>query len=323
MGEAPKLTHDESVAFARAVLRRIDGAVPVVVGVSLSGLDNLVQLSRDVMGMGAAGVMVSPATGLRTEDQAHGYFAKVFGALGPDVPVCLQDYPPASGVFLSVETLQRLFEAYPQIAVFKHEDSPGLAKLSRLRAASGAGGRRIAILTGNFALHLPQELARGAAGVMSGFAFPEMPVGVCARFAAGDADGAEDLFDAYLPLVRHEAQRNPLPARRDEIAGGPPARPRARRDRPGGAGPAAGAPGATAARVAAGAGAGGRAPAAVASGRRRAGSAPEALGDLAGQHGDRPVAHPAEAGDHDDPQEPRVQPTHPVARRSRCRSRRR
>src|SRR5262245_4334782 len=46
MGEAPKLTHDESVSFARAVLRRVDGAVPVIVGVSHPGLDNLVQLSR-------------------------------------------------------------------------------------------------------------------------------------------------------------------------------------------------------------------------------------------------------------------------------------
>src|SRR5262245_16543052 len=206
MAESPHLTHAGSVGFARAALRSVDGGVPVIVGVSHPGLDNLVRLSREVMEMGAAGVMISPATGLRTEDQVHGYFARVFGALGPDVPVCIQDYPPASGVFMSVETIQRLFETYPQIAVFKHEDSPGLAKLSRLRAAIDATGGRIAILTGNFALYLPQELARGADGAMSGFAFPEMPVGVCARFAAGDVDGPEDLFDAYLPLVRHEAQ---------------------------------------------------------------------------------------------------------------------
>jgi len=29
---------------------------------------------------------------------------------------------------------------------------------------------------------------------------------VCALFAAGRNDEAEDLFDAYLPLVRHEQQ---------------------------------------------------------------------------------------------------------------------
>lgn len=206
MGEAQKLTHDESVTFARAVLRRVDGAVPVLVGVSNPGLDNLVRLARDVMDMGAAGVMVTPAMGLRAEDQVRGYFGKVFAALGPAVPVCLQDYPQATGVFLSVETLRRLFDDFTQLVVFKHEDCPGLAKLSRVRAAADATGRPIAILTGNGGLYLPQELARGADGVMTGFAFPEMLVGVWERFSAGDVEGAEDLFDAYLPLVRHEQQ---------------------------------------------------------------------------------------------------------------------
>ncbi len=41
---------------------------------------------------------------------------------------------------------------------------------------------------------------------MTGFAYPEMLVQVVSLHAAGDQDEAEDLFDAYLPLVRHEQQ---------------------------------------------------------------------------------------------------------------------
>jgi 4-hydroxy-tetrahydrodipicolinate synthase len=41
---------------------------------------------------------------------------------------------------------------------------------------------------------------------MTGFAYPEMLVEVCATFATGRADEAEDIFDTYLPLVRHEQQ---------------------------------------------------------------------------------------------------------------------
>ena len=63
-----------------------------------------------------------------------------------------------------------------------------------------------AVLTGNGGLYLPLELHRGADGAMTGFAFPEMLVRVCALHEAGDAAGAEDLFDAYLPLVRYEQQ---------------------------------------------------------------------------------------------------------------------
>ena len=41
---------------------------------------------------------------------------------------------------------------------------------------------------------------------MTGFAFPEMLVEVVRLHGAGRQDEAEDLFDAYLPLVRHEQQ---------------------------------------------------------------------------------------------------------------------
>ena len=91
--------------------------------------------------------------------------------------------------------------------MLKHEDWPGLGKLSELRAKSAAQGlRRISILCGNGGLYLPQELGRGADGAMTGFAYPEMLVGVCEKFAAGDIDAADDLFDQYLPVIKHEQQ---------------------------------------------------------------------------------------------------------------------
>jgi 4-hydroxy-tetrahydrodipicolinate synthase len=64
----------------------------------------------------------------------------------------------------------------------------------------------VSVLVGNGALYFPQELARGADGAMTGFAYPEMLVEVYERFAAGDVDAAEDVFDAYLPLLRMEHQ---------------------------------------------------------------------------------------------------------------------
>jgi 4-hydroxy-tetrahydrodipicolinate synthase len=41
---------------------------------------------------------------------------------------------------------------------------------------------------------------------MSGFAYPEMLVEVYERFAGGAVEAAEDVFDAYLPLLRMEHQ---------------------------------------------------------------------------------------------------------------------
>lgn len=206
MGEAPKLSHNEAITFARRVLDRIAGRVPVVVGVSAGGLDPMKALTAEVMQAGAAGVMVAPPAGAGPEDRIKGYFAGVCHALGADVPVCLQDYPQANGVKISVETILELTAEQPQIVMLKHEDWPGLDKLSRVRAGSGkAGVPHLSILTGNSALFLPEELARGADGAMTGFAYPEMMVQVV-NLAQRDRDRAEDIFDAYLPLVRYEQQ---------------------------------------------------------------------------------------------------------------------
>jgi 4-hydroxy-tetrahydrodipicolinate synthase len=207
MGEAPKLLPEESSAVVRRVLARVGDRVPVVVGVSAGGLGPMRVLAHDVMVQGAAGVMVVPPPGLKGDDGVVSYFCEVADTLGPDIPLIYQDYPQATGVYLSVPAFNRLVDRLPQLVMLKHEDCPGLAKLSRVRASAGEGGRRrVSILVGNGGLYYPQELARGADGAMTGFAYPEMLVEVYRRFTSGDAAGGEDLFDAYLPLVRHEQQ---------------------------------------------------------------------------------------------------------------------
>ena len=91
--------------------------------------------------------------------------------------------------------------------MLKHEDCPGLGKLTQIRDSSKSQNlRRVSILTGNGGLYLPQELARGADGAMTGFAYPEMLVEVVSLYAEGKEGHAEDIFDAYLPLVRYEQQ---------------------------------------------------------------------------------------------------------------------
>lgn len=206
MGEAQKMAPEESVAFLDRIMKRAGSTVPVVVGVSDAGLDNMVRLSKISMDKGAAGVMIAPLAGLATEEKIYNYFSQVFTALGDDIPVCYQDYPQSTRTEISVSLFNRMVADFGQLVMLKHEECPGLTKVSRVRQASDEGLRRVSILVGNGGLYLPQELARGADGAMTGFAFPEMLVAVVALHQAGEHDRAEDLFDAYLPLVRHEQQ---------------------------------------------------------------------------------------------------------------------
>ena len=203
MGEAPKLSAAESVTFTRHVVQRVAGRVPVVVGVSSPGFAAMGELSVAAMDLGAAGVMVAPNTAARTDDGIYAYFQMVAETLD-DTPWVLQDYPQASGVQISTSLLRRVIQTMPSCVMLKHEDWPGLAKLSALRAMTDL--RRVSVLVGTGGLFLPEELRRGADGAMTGFSFPEMMAGILAAHLAGETDRAADIFDAYLPLVRYEQQ---------------------------------------------------------------------------------------------------------------------
>jgi 4-hydroxy-tetrahydrodipicolinate synthase len=206
MGEAHKLTADESIAVVNRVIGRAQGR-QVIVGVSHAGLENVRRLSHEAMMAGAAGVMVAPPPGLKGDEGLYNYYAQVFQALGPHIPVVYQDYPQTTGVYLPVGVFERLVDDFPQLVMLKHEDAPGLAKLTKVREGEKKPGRRrVSILVGNGGLYYPQEMRRGADGAMTGFAWPEMLVQVYELFAQGKAEEAEDLFDIYLPLVRHEVQ---------------------------------------------------------------------------------------------------------------------
>ncbi len=206
MGEATKLEPDESLAISRQVVNR--AKVPVIVGVSAPGFAAMRALSRSVMDLGAAGVMIAPPPALRTDDQIVNYYAQAVAAIGADVPFVIQDYPLVLSVVMTPKVIRQIVTDSPSCVMLKHEDWPGLEKISALRAFQRDGSLRpISILTGNGGLFLDFEMERGADGAMTGYAFPDMLVDVVKLAGEGKRDAAHDLFDAHLPLVRYEQQQ--------------------------------------------------------------------------------------------------------------------
>ncbi|TPW31228.1 dihydrodipicolinate synthase family protein [Pararhizobium mangrovi] len=225
MGEANKLLPEEALTLVRGVIARFSGR-PVVVGVSSPNLRALERLAGEAMAAGAAGVMFTPPSTLRTDDQIVGYARTVSETLGPDVPFVLQDHPTATGLVMSPIVIRRIVEECPSCVMLKHEDWPGLDKITTIRAWQNAGEmRRTAILCGNGALFLDFEMARGADGAMTGYAFPEMLVDVVRNYRNGNREAAQDIYDTHLPLLRYEQQpvvglavRKHVLARRGAIA---------------------------------------------------------------------------------------------------------
>ena len=205
MGEAPKLTHQEAVALTRQVVRRVNG-LPVIVGVSSPGFASMGALTRDVMDAGAGGVMIAPPGTLKTDDQIVAYFGNAVEAIGDDVPFVIQDYPYASGVYMAPSAIKRIVNDHPSAKMVKHEEWPGLEKLTALKALMSNGMRQVAILCGNGGIFLPHELERGADGANTGYAYPEMLVQLVKLIKSGERAAAHDLFDRHLPLLRYEQQ---------------------------------------------------------------------------------------------------------------------
>jgi 4-hydroxy-tetrahydrodipicolinate synthase len=207
MGEAPKLDGPEAVDVARRFIRRAD-KMQIIVGVSAPGFAAMRSLARSVMDAGAAGVMIAPPPHLRTDDQITTYFKQAVEAVGTDIPWVLQDYPLTLTVVMTPAVIRRIVMDNPSCVMLKHEDWPGLEKISALRAFQKDGSLRpLSILTGNGGLFLDFEMDRGVDGAMTGYAFPDMLVDVVRLSKAGQRDAAHDLFDAHLPLIRYEQQQ--------------------------------------------------------------------------------------------------------------------
>ncbi len=206
MGEAPKLDAEEAVAVATQIIRR--AAVPVVVGVSAPGFAAMRSLTHAVMAAGAAAVMIAPTPNLRTDDQVIGYYHQAVAAIGDDVPFVIQDYPLTLSVVMTPKVIRQIVTDLPSCVMLKHEDWPGLEKISTLRSFQRDGLLRpLSILTGNGGLFLDFEMERGADGAMTGYAFPDMLTDTVRLATAGQREAAHDLFDAHLPLIRYEQQQ--------------------------------------------------------------------------------------------------------------------
>jgi 4-hydroxy-tetrahydrodipicolinate synthase len=206
LGEAPKLDAEEALAMASRVIKRAGGK-PIIVGVSAPGFAAMRSLARKVMDLGAAGVMIAPGAGLKTDDQIAAYFRGAIEAVGSDIPWVLQDYPQSTGVTMSNGVVKKIVTEHPSLAVLKHEDWPGLDKISTLRGWEKDGSmRKISILVGNNGLFLDFELDRGVDGANTGYAFPDMLVETVRLAKAGRREEAHDLFDAHLPLIRYDQQ---------------------------------------------------------------------------------------------------------------------
>ncbi len=200
-GEAARLTDGERRAVAEAVIARANG-MPVTLGTTAAGTAAAIAYSREAEALGAAAVMVSaPAMGKPNPEALFAHYQRIAEAVS--VPIVVQDYPQTSGVHMAPAFIARLFKEIPTVHYLKLEDPPTPTKITAIRNLAGDD---LAIFGGLGGVYLLDELARGSAGAMTGFAYPEALTAICRAMAAGDRKAAEDVFYRHLPLLLFEFQ---------------------------------------------------------------------------------------------------------------------
>ena len=200
-GEAARLTDAERRAVAKEVIGNANG-LPVTLGTTAAGTSATIAYSREAQELGAAAVMVSaPAMGKPNPDSLFTHYSRLAEAV--DIPIVVQDYPQTSGVHMAPAFITRLYQEIPSVEYLKLEDPPTPTKITAIRALAGDD---LAIFGGLGGMYLLDELTRGSAGAMTGFAYPEVLVAICRHMAEGDRKGAEEAFYRNLPLLLFEFQ---------------------------------------------------------------------------------------------------------------------
>ena len=202
LGEADKLTERERDEVIVATIETAGPSFPICVGTTHAGTDGCIAYSRRAQELGAAALMIAPPKLARTNDAAlRKHYLAVAAAV--DIPVVVQDFPPAvGGITMSIELIAGLAAASPKLVHLKLEDDPSPMKVSQILAANP----NVKIFGGLGGMMFLEELRHGAMGTMTGFGFPEILVEIHRRWSSGDRDGATEVFYKYVPLIRFENQ---------------------------------------------------------------------------------------------------------------------
>jgi len=212
--EVARLTDTERDRVLDAIVTRVNGRVPVVAGTTADGLRTCIDYTKHAKAAGASFVMISPPRLPKlNSDTVAKHFAAVASAA--DIPIIVQDFPPISGYAMEPALLARIAHDVPGARTIKLEDPPTPFKTSRILDLTK--GLDVRIYGGLGGVFLLEELMAGAAGAMTGFAFPSILVQIVTLYRAGQIDAAADVFYKKVPLMRFEFQEGIGMAIRKEV----------------------------------------------------------------------------------------------------------
>lgn len=202
-GEVAALSPPERRRVVELVSEAVGARMPVIAGVYTDSVTDAVEMAREARLAGAAAVTLFPppifADGATlTSEMPFRFFKTV--AEEADTPVVVFQFPPASGLGFSTETLVRL-ASLPQVVAVK-EGSADMSAYERNVRALASLEESVPVLTSNNTWLLP-SLAVGGDGILSGSSnvVASLHVEMWQAIERMDLGTARSVYDRLTPLV--------------------------------------------------------------------------------------------------------------------------
>ncbi|SMC26420.1 4-hydroxy-tetrahydrodipicolinate synthase [Desulfacinum hydrothermale DSM 13146] len=200
LGEGHKLSEAERRSVVESFRRALPSHKGLVVGVRAPATDLAVTQALTAQALGADALLVGPPP-VQKEEVLFAFYQRVHDAVR--LPIIIHDYPAETGILISVDLMARLHRECERVQYVKLEDPPTGPKMEAVWKRAGKDLKIFGALGGLYAL---EELERGAVGIMTGFAFPELLVELYRRVRTGRLEEAAELFYDMVALIRFEFQ---------------------------------------------------------------------------------------------------------------------
>ena len=190
--EGPFLTDTERKQVLKVAIEVVDGAVPVVGGVSGTSTTQSVDLTRNAAELGADSVMAMPPNGA-TSSIMWDHFAAI--AEAGQLPVWIQNNKPPAGPIVPTDMMVRMLNEVEHVDYVKEESNlPGQVMTELFEKA---GGAIRGVMGGMGGRYLVDEYRRGSSGTMPAGHITDAHARLWDALEAGgtDADGLQVVTD--------------------------------------------------------------------------------------------------------------------------------
>jgi 4-hydroxy-tetrahydrodipicolinate synthase len=206
-GESPTLPTDEHMEVIEEAVKLVNGRVPVIAGAGSNSTDEALDQTRRSQDVGADAILsVTPYYNKTSQRGLVAHYSMI--AKATTLPIIVYNVPSRTGINVTPETAAELSRIENIVALKE-------CNLEQVGAVKALAEPDFAIYSGEDAQIIPM-LSWGGDGVITvmGNVIPADVQHLCAKWFAGDLDGARQMQFRTLPLIRALfADVNPIPVK--------------------------------------------------------------------------------------------------------------